>query len=62
MSESMALFKGTGFPKEVGRPALGRPEEAGSPRFLTLVQGSGYPKGVGRPALGRPEEAGCPRS
>ena len=54
----------SGFPKEVGRPALGRPEGAGSPSYmaqLSLVQGSAFPKEVGRPALGRPEEAGCPR-
>ena len=54
---------GSGFPKGDGRPALGRPEGAGSPSYMaqvSLVQSSGFPKLVGRPALGRPEGAGSP--
>ena len=48
----------SGFPKEVGRPALGRPEGAGSPSYMSqvsLVQSSGFPK-----LVGRPEGAGSP--
>ena len=54
----------SGFPNGDGRPALGRPEGAGSPSYMaqvSLVHSSGFPKLVGRPGIGRPEEAGCPR-
>ena len=55
---------GSGFPKGDGRPALGRPEGAGSPSYLTLdfsVARFRFSEVVGRPSLGRLEEAGCPR-
>ena len=64
MSETLALFKGTGFSKAVGRPALGRQGEAGSPSYMTLDFSGArfrFSEVVGRPALGCPEEAGCPR-
>ena len=51
-------MRDSGFPKEVGRPALGRPEGAGSPSYMaqvSLVQSSGFPK-----LVGRPEGAGSP--
>ena len=53
----------SGFPKGDGRPALGRPEGAGSPSYMaqvSLVHSSGIPKLVGHPGLGRPEGAGSP--
>ena len=63
MSETLALFTGTGFSKAVGRPALGRQGEAGSPSYLTLNFSGArfrFSEVVGRPALGCPEGAGSP--
>ena len=56
--------QGYQIPKVVGRPALARQGEAGSPSYMTLDFSGArfrFSEVVGRPALGRPEGAGCPR-